>query len=96
MLHGAQKSSKEYGYFQPYQEQLTLLNPGSHFFYVQKTCGFTVPFVPDFLAHGILAQMHNMAHLCDQKYPGQLSHMVVQDGNHQILGVTWNGSQTEL
>ena len=39
--------------------------------------------------------MHDMAHLRNQKYPGQLSHMVVQDGNHNILGVSWGLHQSE-
>ena len=92
---------KEYGFLKPYLEELTRLNPGSHFFYEEDKdghfvrCGFTVPFLSDFLLHAIPAQMHDMAHLRNQKYPGQLSHMVVQDGNHNILGVSWGLHQSE-
>ena len=31
----------------------------------------------------------DMAHLRNQKFPGQLSQMVGQDGNHNILPLTW-------
>ena len=52
-------------------------------------CGFTVPFAAKFLSLAMPALIHDMAHLHKQKYPGQLSHMVAQDGNHNILGLTW-------
>ena len=92
---------KEYGYLKPYLEELARVNPGSHFFHEQDSdgrfirCGFTVPFLAEFLSNAVPAQIHDMAHLRDQKYPGQLSHMVVQDGNHNILGVTWGLHQAE-
>ena len=83
---------REYGYLKPYLQELARLNPGSNFFHEQDSsghflrCGFTVPFLADLLTYGVPAQMHDMEHLRDQKYPGQLSHMVVQGGNHNILG----------
>ena len=84
---------KVYGYLKPYLEELARVNPGSHFFHEQDSdgrfirCRFTVPFLAEFLSNAVPAQIHDMAHLRDQKYPGQLSHMVVQDGNHNILGL---------
>jgi hypothetical protein len=86
---------KEYGLIKPYLEELTRLNPGSNYFYEQDEaghflrCGFTAPFAAKFLNYAIPAQIHDMCHLRNQKYPGQLSHMVAQDGNHNILGLSW-------
>ena len=83
---------REYGYLKPYLQELARLNPGSNFFHEQDSsghflrCGFTVPFLADLLTYGVPAQMHDMAHLRDQKYPGQLSHMVVEDWQPQYFG----------
>ena len=85
---------QEYGLIKPYLMELTRLNPGSHYFFEQDSeghfvrCGFTVPFAAKFLSLAMPALIHDMAHLHKQKYPGQLSHMVAQDGNHNILGLT--------
>ena len=86
---------KEYGHIKPYLQELTRLNPGSSFFYETDAkghfvrCGFTPPFAATFLNNAIPAMITDMAHLRNQKFPGQLSQMVGQDGNHNILPLTW-------